>query len=438
MTKRRGCQGQFEPDSSGVQFIFSLNMFYNLRRSSPKAYAIMHKRDLISLPSVTEVEEPGSDSPHNNTNQQNAAAQNNDNQTGPSNQPGDEPDSGSESESELRRSVEELRKQVQQERKAVMQMEKERLVCELAEMKSPTTTSRNAPKQRLAKVKAGSPRRRVNVNNKVKAVRGGGIRRSINKKSPHRETIKNRRTVIDLRALNELSEAADTELADWGLSNIPSDESEPEEDQSMGDITVAHDGNQQKHSVERFADEIESLGRQALLQRNSHIPRPFVNVGRNYMNHASRSYNEFDNWESESSKHKSGIKDRVSEFVQVKHAYAHMGLPFEHSRQGKVGFHDLDYPLLVEGELGIILEPSLKVSNGELVGRLLLVQRVYEWPAVRDFYAAVLQRIERGMITWDRLDLASLELTIRSRAQLQGSNSTAYQGSTGRKWGYRP
>ena len=132
------------------------------------------------------------------------------------------------------------------------------------------------------------------------------------------------------------------ELAVWGLSDIPSDESEPEEDQGMGDITVAHDGNQQKHSFERLEDEIESLGRQALLQRNSHIPRQFVNVGRNYMNHALRGYDEFDSWESESSKHKSGIKDRVSEFVLVKHAYAHMGLPFEHSRQGKVGFHDLD------------------------------------------------------------------------------------------------
>ena len=190
---------------------------------------------------------------------------------------------------------------------------------------------------------------------------------------------------------------------------------------------------------------MESLGWQALLQGNSHIPRPFVNVGKNYMNHSAKGYNEFDSWESElTKKHKSGIKDRVSEFVQVKHAYAHMGLPFEHSRQGKVGFHDLDYPLLVEGELGIILEPSLQVSDGKLVGRLLLLQkisqlqRVYQWPVVRDFYAAVLQRIERGMITWDRLDLASLELTIMSRAQLQGSNSTTYQWPTGRKWGYRP
>ena len=67
MTKRHGCQGQFEPDSRGVQLIFSLNMFYNLRRSSPKAYAIMHKRGFISPTSVAEVEEPGSDSPHDNT-----------------------------------------------------------------------------------------------------------------------------------------------------------------------------------------------------------------------------------------------------------------------------------------------------------------------------------------------------------------------------------
>ena len=66
----------------------------------------------------------------------------------------------------------------------------------------------------------------------------------------------------------------------------------------------------------------------------------------------------------------------MSEFVQVKHAYAHMGLPCEHSRQGKVGFHDLDYTLLVEGELGIILKSSLQVSDGELVGRLLLLQKI--------------------------------------------------------------
>ena len=100
----------------------------------------------------------------------------------------------------------------------------------------------------------------------------------------------------------------------------------------------------------------------------------------------------------------SGIKDQLSKFVQVKHACAHMGLPFEHSRQGKVGFHDLDYPLLVKGKSGIILETSLQVTDGVLMGRLLsqekICQRqmVYEWSAVTEFHAAGMQRIERGMV----------------------------------------
>ena len=45
------------------------NMFYNLRRSSPKAYAIMHKKGLISLPPMRKVEDPGNDSPHSDTGQ---------------------------------------------------------------------------------------------------------------------------------------------------------------------------------------------------------------------------------------------------------------------------------------------------------------------------------------------------------------------------------
>ena len=87
-----------------------------------------------------------------------------------------EPDSRSELEAELPRTVEELRKQVWQERKAAMQAKKEWLASELAETRILTATPRNTPKQRSVKVKAGSPRRRVNVNNKVKAVHGGGIR----------------------------------------------------------------------------------------------------------------------------------------------------------------------------------------------------------------------------------------------------------------------
>ena len=62
---------------------------------------------------------------------------------------------------------------------------------------------------------------------------------------------------------------------------------------------------------------------------------------------------------------KSGIKDRVSDLVKTKLIYAHMGLPFEHSRQGKIAFHDLDYPLFVEGELGVIMDENMHVANRE-------------------------------------------------------------------------
>ena len=88
----------------------------------------------------------------------------------------DEPGSGSESEAELLRTVEDLRKQIRRERKAKMQAERDRLAQELSEMRSVTPKPRNAPKHGEAQVKARSPRRRVNVNAKFKAVRGGGGR----------------------------------------------------------------------------------------------------------------------------------------------------------------------------------------------------------------------------------------------------------------------
>ena len=56
---------------------------------------------------------------------------------------------------------------------------------------------------------------------------------------------------------------------------------------------------------------------------------------------------------------KSGIKERVSDTVLNKLAYAHSGLPYEHIPQGSIGFYDLDYAMFVQGELGIILDPSM-------------------------------------------------------------------------------
>ena len=72
------------------------------------------------------------------------------------------------------------------------------------------------------------------------------------------------------------------------------------------------------------------------------------------------------------------------------------------------------------------------------------IQWVYGWPPVRNFYAAAMQMIEGGgvgggvgVVTWDWLDLVLFVVTIIPKAQLQGSNPTAYQAPAGRKWGYR-
>ena len=85
-------------------------------------------------------------------------------------------------------------------------------------------------------------------------------------------------------------------------------------------------------------------------------------MGRNYLPQPAWGYKEYDHWKSDSAENNPGIKDRMSEFVKVEHAQAHLGLPFEYSRQGKMAWYDLDYPLLVK-ELGFILEPNLQVTD---------------------------------------------------------------------------
>ena len=127
---------------------------------------------------------------------------------------------------------------------------------------------------------------------------------------------------------------------------------------------------------------------------------------------------------------KSGIKERVSDTVLNKLAYAHSGLPYEHTRQGSIGFYDLDYAMFVQGELGIILDPSMHSLAGEAQGRLQLLRkisnmyRIYEWQAIKDFYASVLHKLERGSVSWDNINLATMELEIMSRANLKPAPSS--------------
>ena len=152
---------------------------------------------------------------------------------GEENQPDEEPatEDSSESESELQRTLDELKRQVRHERKAAIKAEKDRLMTELAELKN-----RNAPSSK----KNGSPRRRIGAPTAVKVVRGGGKARvsggrpnsNKSKKSPRRHVKTQHVTIDNLRSLHELSELADSELADLGL-NQPA-EQEPESDEDPG------------------------------------------------------------------------------------------------------------------------------------------------------------------------------------------------------------
>lgn len=44
--------------------------------------------------------------------------------------------------------------------------------------------------------------------------------------------------------------------------------------------------------------------------------------------------------------------------------------------------------------------------------------QVYNWQAVKDFYASVLHKLEQGSLDWGSLDLPALEMAIMSRASL--------------------
>ena len=171
-----------------------------------------------------------------------------------------------------------------------MQAERDRLAKELSEMRSVTPKPRNAPKHGEAQVKARSLRRRINVNAKVKAVRGGGgqvggkVARKSPLRSPPRRKSKDRRNLNDLRALHDHSEAADSELANGGLAEGSSDETEPEEDQGMlGEFRGTQADfkpNSQRDTIEMLADEIESMGRQASRQKISSELRGPVGTGK--------------------------------------------------------------------------------------------------------------------------------------------------------------
>ncbi|RLF63523.1 MAG: hypothetical protein DRN30_06460 [Thermoplasmata archaeon] len=113
---------------------------------------------------------------------------------------------------------------------------------------------------------------------------------------------------------------------------------------------------------------------------------------------------------------KSGATARSIDLVKSAQRWAHAALPNDFNAESNLSFTDLDFRLLVAGEMEIILE--CQPSQVEVLGRLNLIRSLanllgsYSWAAVRSVYAAVLRKIEQGSADWSSDILQTMHYTL--------------------------
>ena len=101
---------------------------------------------------------------------------------------------------------------------------------------------------------------------------------------------------------------------------------------------------------------------------------------------------------------KSGIEAKASDVVVKPQIWPHVALQIEFVNKN-LTFHELDFRLLTAGEIEIILGSN--ISDSERLGRLKLLRQVayhagsYEWASVRNLYAAIVRKIELGLLSWE-------------------------------------
>ena len=405
--------------------------WYNLRRKAPRSFNTLHSLGFsadespneLLAPVVEEIEFEEPDAGLSTEDEEGTVGyasctddvalrdQGSDSEpSGADRQPFGPPELLTDSETELATEVGEIEREIRKVRAGLLRQKHDALRHELQALQDSAAravavkrqhgNTRGKPKK--ATRKQSSPRMR-----KVKAAGTSTGRKKSATKSTKSVTIDH------LRSINELSELADGELADLGFGGEHSSSGVPDSDEDPGTEPDSPNVNKnfaffEKRKQSRWA-------------------------GQEFANHQGKILDSFRSGLGEIKRRpqydlnvdnsvKSGIKDRVSDLVKTKLVYAHMGLSFERSRQGKMTFHDLDYAAFVEGELGVILDTSSHTSEGEMMGRLKLIQKisqmqtVYEWSAVCDFYASILHKIERGAVRWGTLYLPALKLSIISRA----------------------
>jgi hypothetical protein len=102
-------------------------------------------------------------------------------------------------------------------------------------------------------------------------------------------------------------------------------------------------------------------------------------------------------------KARSGIMSKVTDYVKCPQLWPHVVLQDEYLSKD-MGFMDLDFRLLVAGELEIVT--SSQTTELEKKGRLALLKQlayllgVYEWTLLRNVYIAIIRKIEIGHMNW--------------------------------------
>ena len=116
----------------------------------------------------------------------------------------------------------------------------------------------------------------------------------------------------------------------------------------------------------------------------------------------SQLYNKSEGRYRKQSKVKSGLFASASQKVKYPQEAPHCHLQFEYVGR-ELRFTDLDLRLFVAGELEIItkcLNSAEREARLGLLKKITYLAGIYEWKAVRNFYAALIRKIEIGENKW--------------------------------------
>ncbi len=140
---------------------------------------------------------------------------------------------------------------------------------------------------------------------------------------------------------------------------------------------------------------------------------------------------------------KSGQVAKVCHSVKKRLMWPHTRLQYSHASED-LKYNQLDFPLLVAGEIACVLSPE--IEEEEKVGRLELLlatayhAKAFEWDACRNFHMTCLLEVERGDRSWEnkeglwRVEANTLyRFPLRSEKRFQssqGSSAPSYSGKT--------